>query len=101
MKAVRVDVAEALGIGVISEPSASFCAQKELALKILLMSALALSVLAGGAASAQTYDHRADQQGAYQQGGDRHDGGDRRDYGHRGHRSCFWRHHQRVCRWVH
>jgi len=49
-------------------------------LKIILAGALALSVMAAGAASAQPYDHRQD---------------------HRGHQICSWKHHHRVCRWMH
>ncbi|HLZ84389.1 MAG TPA: hypothetical protein VKQ54_12550 [Caulobacteraceae bacterium] len=92
-------------------------------MKHLFAGALALSVLLAGAASAQTYQARPDQPGGYQQ--DQHPGYDRgqqyqdnRDhqtgdqrYGETrgydryrhddGRRSCYWRHHHHVCRWMH
>lgn len=97
--------------------------------KHLFAGALALSLLVAGAASAQYVQPRPDQPGyqqnqGYQQDqrpgydrgqqyqdnrdhrggdqmGDRRDGGRGYDrYRHAdGRRSCYWRHHQRVCHW--
>ena len=91
----------------------------------LFAGALALSLLVAGAASAQTDQPRPDQPGGYQQnqgyhqdqrpgygGGQQYQdnrdhrgeaqmadrGGDRHNDGRR---SCYRRHHHRVCRWHH
>lgn len=86
------------------------------------MGALALALLVGGAAAAQSYDRQRDQpnrshqgyaqSGTYSQGQD-HRYGQQRYYGrdrgqmerrdngyhrHWGHQSCYWHDHQRVCR---
>ena len=77
-------------------------------MKHLFAGAIALAVLAAGAATAQTERPSPYPQGGYQQdqrpGYERGDGGYRHDAGYRhdhGRRACHWSHyyHHRVCRW--